>query len=535
MDALDTVARALAYPISIGIFLNGLDELWIDLNFFLRGLHRRERRVITREELRAAPQRRIAIMVPAWQEANVIQQMLEHNLSSLDYGLDSYDFFLGTYPNDKETQARVDEVRRSHRNVHKVVLPHDGPTSKADCLNWVYQGIVLEEQRSGRRFDILLMHDSEDVIHPLSLRLCSLLIPRYEFVQMPVFSLELPKTQLVGATYIDEFAEHHLRDLPVREAIQGLIPSAGVGSAFDRNAFEDIAARHGQQPFSTSSLTEDYEIGLKFRLAGKRVHFACRTLERPAREPGPPGESPHPQEEYLATREYFPDTLWASVRQRSRWILGITLQTWQQLGWQGPLPVLYCLWRDRKALFTNALLLGAYSLLAYVFARTSVSATSGEPWSVDDVAPRGSWLAWVLVINLLLLVWRLGMKCYAVNRLYGPGQALMSMPRLMLGNLISLLATSRAILQFSRHLVTGQPLRWLKTAHSFPSAHVLAAQSEQLGEALMAGGALSQASPISHCVLSQPEELSEASAISGPLAEPAPRLASSGGERGTAT
>jgi hypothetical protein len=28
------------------------------------------------------------------------------------------------------------------------------------------------------------------------------------------------------------------------------------------------------------------------------------------------------------------------------------------------LPVLYCLWRDRKALLTNALLLGAYGLLA---------------------------------------------------------------------------------------------------------------------------------------------------------------------------
>lgn len=530
MDALDTVASALAYPVSIGIFLNGLDELWIDLNFFLRGLHRREHRALSLEELRSVPQRRIAIMVPAWQEANVIQQMLEHNLSSLDYELSNYDFFLGTYPNDKETQARVDAVSRLHRNVHKVVLPHDGPTSKADCLNWIYQGIVLEEQRSGRRFDILLMHDAEDVIHPLSLRLCSLLIPRYEFVQMPVFSLELPKSNLVGATYIDEFAEHHLRDMPVREALRGLIPSAGVGSAFDRQAFEDIAAKHGQQPFSTSSLTEDYEIGLKFRLASKRVHFALRILEHPAQEPGPSGASSPPREEYLATREYFPDTLTASVRQRSRWILGITLQTWQQLGWQGALPVLYCLWRDRKALLTNALLLGAYGLLAYVFARTSVSAAMGEPWSMEDVAPKGSWLAWVLVINLLLLVWRLGMKFYAVNRLYGPGHALMSVPRLMLGNLISLMATNRAIFQFVRHRVTGQPLRWLKTTHAFPNTEVLAAQREQLEAVQVAGEVFSQLSPISH--LSQPAEPSAAIATPGALERTAPLRASSGVEGG---
>ena len=137
---------------------------------------------------------------------------------------------------------------------------------------------MLDEQRHGRRYDILLMHDAEDVIHPLSLRLYSLLIPAHDFVQTPVFSLELALHQGVAATYIDEFAEHHLKDMLVREAIGGLVPSAGVGSAFARDAFEEIARAHGQQPFNVESLTEDYEIGLKFRLAGKKVHFACRSL-----------------------------------------------------------------------------------------------------------------------------------------------------------------------------------------------------------------------------------------------------------------
>ncbi len=107
------------------------------------------------------------------------------------------------------------------------------------------------------------------------MRLYSLLIPEHDFVQTPVFSLPVPRSKLVGATYIDEFAEAHLKDMLVREAIGGLVPSAGVGSAFCRNAFEEIAAQHGQKPFNPESLTEDYEIGLKFRLAGKKVHFAC--------------------------------------------------------------------------------------------------------------------------------------------------------------------------------------------------------------------------------------------------------------------
>ena len=130
------------------------------------------------------------------------------------------------------------------------------------------------------------MHDAEDVIHPLALRLYSRLIPEHDFVQTPVFSLPLPKGKFVAGTYIDEFAEHHLKDMLVREAIGGMVPSAGVGSGFARDAFEEIAGAHGQKPFNPESLTEDYEIGLKFRLAGKKVHFALHTVERQVEVPG---------------------------------------------------------------------------------------------------------------------------------------------------------------------------------------------------------------------------------------------------------
>ena len=307
LDQLDQVAHLLAYPIGAGILVNGFEEICVDVNYFVRGLHRRKRRAIPLAELRAAPPKRIAIMVAAWQEAEVIEQMLEHNLQSLDYDRHLYDIFVGTYCNDLETQQKVDLVARRARNVHKIVVPHDGPTCKADCLNWIYQGIVLDERRTGRRYDILLMHDAEDVIHPLALRLYSHLIPAHDFVQTPVFSLPLPKHKLVAGTYIDEFAEHHLKDMLVREAIGGLVPSAGVGSGFARDAFEEIAGAHGQKPFNPESLTEDYEIGLKFRLAGKKVHFALHTVEREVETPGLlGGVRTKIEEEYIATREYFP-------------------------------------------------------------------------------------------------------------------------------------------------------------------------------------------------------------------------------------
>jgi adsorption protein B len=480
--ALDAAIRGLAYGAGGGILVNQLDELFIDGNYFFRGLYRKARRPVPRRELLEVHQLRIAILVPAWREAEVIAQMLEHNLSALDYDRSRYDIFCGTYRNDPDTQARVDAVARAATNIHKVVVPHDGPTSKADCLNWVYQGVVLEEQRRGQRFDVLLMHDAEDLIHPLSLRLYSLLIPDYDFVQTPVFSLELEARALVAGTYIDEFAEHHQKDMLVRQAIGGLVPSAGVGSAFARDAFEEIAVSHGQRPFNTESLTEDYEIGLKFRLAGKRVCFALRTVE--AALPGAP------REEYIATREYFPGGFRASVRQRSRWILGITLQTWEQIGWQGPAEVRYCLFRDRKALFTSALLFGAYLLLVAIGVRSGAACFSGAPGGLDALWPPGSPLRWILRINLCMLAWRVGTKAWLVRRLYGTVQALLSAPRMVLGNVISLLAVTRAVSQYVGHRITGAPLRWLKTAHVFPNPDALRARRPRLGELLLEQRAL---------------------------------------------
>jgi adsorption protein B len=483
-EVLDSIAQGVAGVVAAGIAVNVNDDLFVDICYFACGLHRKESRTVSESALRNVEQKRIAIMVPAWKESDVIEQMLEHNVAKLDYDRDRYDIFCGTYQNDPETQARVAAVERRFGNVHQVVVPHDGPTSKADCLNWVYQGIIVEEQKRGQRFDIILMQDAEDIIHPLALRLYSLLIPPNEFVQTPVFSLPLPMSNFVSGTYIDEFAEHHLKDMRVREAIGGLIPSAGVGSAFARDAFEEIAAAHGQEPFNVKSLTEDYEIGLKFRLANRKTHFACRTVDVRT-------DSGF-KEEFIATREFFPSGFSASVRQRSRWILGITLQTWSEIGWRGALPVLYCLWRDRKALVTNALLLSAYLLVAYVGVRSGIAWADGDGWKASSVVPAHSFLAWLLLANVMFAVWRLFMKARLVGKLYGAGHAALSVPRLVLANLIGIVATARAVNQYCTHRLTGQPLRWLKTSHAFPCAELLVAARRRLGEFLLDQRAVTQ-------------------------------------------
>ena len=100
--------------------------------------------------------------------------------------------------------------------------------------------------------------------------------------------------------------------------------------------------------------------------------------------------------------------------------------------------MLYNLYRDRKALLTNTLLLGAYLLMAYFGGRTLASAAGVSPWSMGQVAPEGSPLLALLSFNVLFLAWRTTMKFGLVRRLYGLGHALLSAPRLVLGNLIGL-------------------------------------------------------------------------------------------------
>jgi adsorption protein B len=60
-----------------------------------------------------------------------------------------------------------------------------GPTSKADCLNWVYQRMLLFEAHHAEQFEIVMTHDVEDLIHPESLAKINTHSHRYEMIQIP--------------------------------------------------------------------------------------------------------------------------------------------------------------------------------------------------------------------------------------------------------------------------------------------------------------------------------------------------------------
>jgi adsorption protein B len=136
--------RALFITLIILFLLNGLDDLFVDFLFYGRKLYRLvfRRRVVvpvTVERLNAVPEQPAAIMIPAWDESAVIRRMLLNTIGTLHYR--NYRIFVGTYPNDEATRMEVEKVREIYANVEAIVTPADGPTNKADCLNWVYQGI----------------------------------------------------------------------------------------------------------------------------------------------------------------------------------------------------------------------------------------------------------------------------------------------------------------------------------------------------------------------------------------------------------
>jgi bacteriophage N4 adsorption protein B len=484
--------------VGVIILLSSLDDLFIDAWYWLRELRRsltvkRRYTALSAEELRAKPEQPLAIMVPAWLEYDVISSMLETMVSTLEYK--NYMIFAGTYQNDQRTIDEVERMRRRYRKLIRVEVPHDGPTCKADCLNWIVQAIFAQNAKQPEPFAGVILHDSEDVLHPLELKYYNYLLPRIDFIQLPVTSLERHWHELVAGTYMDEFAEWHTKDLVVRESLSKMVPSAGVGTCFSRRALEELAAETNNQPFNTDTLTEDYDIGARLAQRGMKQIFGKFQVEYVTRRRawfGLGREKVSSIRMPLGVREYFPNTFRTAYRQKARWTLGIGLQGWQQVGWTGSLANRYLLFRDRKGLVTSFIAILAYVLLANFF--LFFLADKFGWWTVyyPSYFRPGGWLVTLMWLNAVALLLRVVQRAYFVGHMYGWEHAVLSIPRMIVGNFINAMAAARAWRLFIVHLITGKRLAWDKTMHDFPSTDQLSQQRKRLGELLLSWQAIDQ-------------------------------------------
>ncbi|MCA1748552.1 MAG: glycosyl transferase family protein, partial [Sphingomonadales bacterium] len=431
-------ARELALFAAVGILLGGLDDLLVDL-LWLAG-----KRPPRRSLAMLGPARRpgkLALFIPAWDEAEVIGPMLRHTLCA--FARDDVTLFVGGYPNDHETIARIADAAARDERVRIAICPRRGPTTKADCLNAIWLRMREEEQRTGRRFKAVVLHDAEDVVHPDEARLFDRLIEEHDLVQIPVVPLIDSGRRWIAGHYGDEFAEAHGKDLAVRDALDAGVPSAGVGCAIRRETLARIAAERRDGPFDADSLTEDYELGLRLAGSGATGSFAAI--------------SPRGGEPPIAVRAHFPEHLGAAVRQKTRWITGIALSGWERLGWQGGLAERWMRLRDRRAVLAALILSAAYAALLLGAFLAIVAAAS--PLSL---APVGPMLATLLIANALLLGWRLAMRAFFASRLYGPTEGLLAIPRALISNIIAIMAARRAVTAFLL-AKRGAPPRWDKT------------------------------------------------------------------------
>ena len=477
------IFRTLFIGLLFLFLVSGLDDIFIDIVYYSRRLYRYifKRKVIkeiTLEQLKGKQEQTIAVLIPAWDESVVIFQMLLNTATSVQYS--NFHIFVGSYPNDEPTRLAAEKAREIHSNISIITTPADGPTNKADCLNWVFQGVRNFEKDHDVKFDFYVMHDAEDVVHPLSFKYYNFLMPRVHFIQIPVFPFATKLTNLVTGVYMDEFAESHTKDMRVREVLANTLPSAGVGTAISAEAITYLAEKNQNQIFDIDTLTEDYMMGLRLSaFEGKSIFLQTRVIvaNLPKTEKGR-----LVSKEPLATREFFPSSFWQAVHQKARWILGISLQGWS-FGWAKTFGENYFLFRDRKSVVTNLSIVVAYFVVIYALIYSYIRHSSGIAHPPLIKVTEGYFL--ILQIVLVIFVWRIFNRVRATWSIYGPVHGVLAVPRLFVGNVLNFFATCSAIARFIKAKISGKMPEWGKTDHAFPTEEQLRGYHHRLGDLLL--------------------------------------------------
>lgn len=449
---VDGVVRETLLFAGVGLFFGGLDDLLVDLVFIAHRLRQGRRPRLSLATL-PSPSRsgQIAVFVAAWDEVAVIGAMLSTALDRYEH--DDYRIYVGLYPNDRGTIGAVAHVAERDPRVRLVIGSRDGPTTKADCLNTLWHALCRDDAREGRHSKAIVLHDAEDVVHAHELRVFDSLIDRYEVVQLPVLPLVNRGARLVSGHYADEFAESHAKQIIVRTALGAAMPLAGTGCAISPVMLAKIAHARGGDPFDASSLTEDYELGLRLAEIGARGLFARVAVDDAGT--------------VVSVRAYFPGTMAESIRQKTRWMTGIALAGWDRTGWARPYALAdhWMRMRDRRAPLAVVILAVAYLAIPVWGVSLLLHAVLGE--AMPYAGRRDSLATSLWIANTALLAWRLSIRMLFTGRSYGLREAVWALPRFFVGNLVSLVAAPRALFLYVGMLRGAAPV-WDKTRHDFP-------------------------------------------------------------------
>jgi adsorption protein B len=266
------------------------------------------------------------------------------------------------------------------------------------------------------------------------------------------------------------------------------------------------------------SLTEDYDIGIRLRARGMREIFVRLPLidaPVPANGPMAPGRSlampGGGNRALVCVREYFPDSLAAAVRQKSRWIVGVAYQGFATHGWTGELALDYFLWRDRKSAISNCAVFAAILIGLQAVALMAYRAVVPDGHAFAAIVENDRPFVVLLAANGVLMANRVAHRVYFVSVAYGPVEGLLSVARLFWGIVINFAANCRAAAQVVRHRGSG-PMAWDKTVHEFPVGGEPPRARRPLGRILVEQGAIT-ASQLDEAVAALPRGLTLGSAL----------------------
>jgi bacteriophage N4 adsorption protein B len=400
---------------------------------------------------------RYAVLVPAWRESEVLGTML--SVMAQRWPMNRVRVYVGVYPNDFATIAAVADLVPQAPWLQLVILDRPGPTTKGDCLNSLWQRLADDRQHSRWLADAVLIHDAEDVVDAHELTAHDDALMTADYSQIPVAPLMHPQGRWISGHYVDEFAEAHLKELAVREAVGAILPTAGVGCAVRVATLDRIAAVEG--PFASGSLTEDYELGLKLAAVGARGTLALCT---------------DPDGQLIATRAYFPRRFGDAVRQKTRWMLGIALDGWDRMGWpQRPaadewdrIATAWMLWRDRRTMLAAWALAAGYASLVLAAVANLLAPGAASPYLADET------LRLLAMLMTIIMAWRLLMRCLFTARAQGWRQGVLAVPRLIISNMVLIACSWRALTAYIA-VRRGAARVWDKTEHEIPAAPALVA------------------------------------------------------------
>lgn len=487
---MESIAYVVGLIIALTFTIFNIDDIIWDIICFInwRKINLRSKR-IPLEKLDNQPPKLLAIVIAALHEEKVLEPVIDNLIATMHYPRSMYHIFIGVYPNDAATTAVADALGQKYQNVHTVINVLPGPTSKAQNLNNVISYIHQFELDHNYRFSAITIHDSEDIVHPYELKMTNFLIEEYSALQFPVFPLQRMPTWknffsgMTSGTYADEFAENHFRIMRMRDSMAAVVPSAGTGFVISH----EILDYYENQPlFPEDSLTEDYKLSIKLAKDGFRVHYVLEKVVRLL-------DNGALKWDYIATRSMFPNKFRAAVRQKTRWIYGITMQSIKLsdifVVGRGNLNVTesYTLYRDLKAKVANLLILPGYFVFAYFILSLFTS--------IPVMYPINTFSGRLCIFLTFMMVYRQTMRAIAINNIYGFKSVIFAclippfMPiRLIWGNIINLSATLYAW-QWSI-LGAGKSRKktkrqWNKTEHEFLDKNILYRYYRNIGDVLL--------------------------------------------------